>query len=83
MNVTDDIKTVLAQVLKLGDRIQSFDKRTGLFGSIPELDSLAVVTVIIALEERFGIVIEDEEVTADIFETIGSLSTFIEGKLAT
>ena len=83
MNVTEDIKTVLAQVLKLGDRIQSFDKRTGLFGSIPELDSLAVVTVIIALEERFGIVIEDEEVTADIFETIGSLSTFIEGKLAT
>ena len=60
---------------------KKFDATTGLFGNIPEFDSMAVVTVVTALEERFGIVVEDDEITADIFETVGSLSRFVEGKL--
>lgn len=81
MNTIEDVKTVLGRALQLGDKAKNFDAATGLFGNIPEFDSMAVVTVVTALEERFGIVVEDDEITADIFETVGSLSRFVEGKL--
>jgi acyl carrier protein len=81
VNTIEDVKTVLGRALQLGDKAKKFDAATALFGNIPEFDSMAVVTVVTALEERFGIVVEDDEITADIFETVGSLSRFVEGKL--
>ena len=68
--------------LELGDRVEEFDADTPLFESLVELDSMAIVTVMLGLEERFDIVIDDDEVSAETFETLGSLSGFIEGKLA-
>lgn len=81
LNVIDDVKAVLGRSLQLGDKVKQFEASTGLFGSIPEFDSMAVVTVVTALEERFGIVIEDNEITAEVFDTVGSLSRFVEAKL--
>ncbi|HTZ81324.1 MAG TPA: phosphopantetheine-binding protein [Stellaceae bacterium] len=80
--VIDDVKRVLGRTLQLGDRTKSLEAGTGLFGAIPEFDSMAVVQVITGLEEQFGITIEDDEITAEIFETVGSLSRFVEQKLA-
>lgn len=80
MTVLEDVKALLGQTLQLGDKTKRFDRATGLFGSIPEFDSMAVVTVVTAIEDRFGITIEDDEITAEIFETVGSLTRFIEGK---
>jgi len=80
--VIDEVKAVIGQTLQLGDKAKRFDAATGLFGSIAEFDSMAVVTVVTALEERFGITIGDEEISADIFQTIGSLTQFVEQKLA-
>lgn len=82
MTVVDDVKRVLGEALQLGDRVNSLDESTGLFGSIPEFDSMAVVTVVTALEERFDIEVDDEEITAETFETLGSLTRFVETKLA-
>lgn len=56
------------------------DKNTPLLGNFPELDSMAVVNVLTELEEEFDIAVEDDEVSADIFETVGSLVSFIELK---
>ena len=81
MNVAEEVKLVLGQALRLGDRAQQFDSRTALFGSMPELDSMAVVTVVTALEDRFGITIDDDEITAEVFETVGSLAQFVGAKL--
>jgi acyl carrier protein len=81
LSVIDTVKAVLGQTLQIGEKVDRFDAATGLFGSIAEFDSMAVVSVIAALEEKFGIVIEDDEINADIFETVGSLSQFIEMKL--
>jgi acyl carrier protein len=75
-----DIVSVLAEVLQLGDRAASLDRNTPLLGSIPEFDSMAVVTVLTTIEEQYGLVIDDDEVTADIFETVGSLTDFIADK---
>ena len=81
MTTIDDIKALLGRTLQLGDKAAKLDAATGLFGNIPEFDSMAVVTVVAALEERFGIVIDDDEISADVFETVGSLSRFVEAKL--
>ena len=42
---------------------------------------MAVVTVITALEESFGIEFEDDEITGATFATVGSLSELIDEKL--
>jgi acyl carrier protein len=81
MNVAEDIKTMLADVLSLGARKSQLNESTPLLGSIPELDSMAVVNVITAMEDRFGISVSDDEISADTFATLGSLVGFVEGKL--
>jgi acyl carrier protein len=81
MNVAEDIKTMLADVLSLGARKSQLTDSTALLGSIPELDSMAVVNIITAMEERFGISVDDDEISADTFATLGSLVGFVEGKL--
>jgi len=82
MATIEEIKMVLRDTLQLGDRASTFDASTPLFGSLPELDSMAVVALITAIEERFDLIVEDDEITAEVFETVGSLSDFVERKLA-
>ncbi len=82
MATLDEVKTVLRDTLQLGDRASNFDASTPLFGSLPELDSMAVVTLIAALEERFDLTVEDDEITGELFETVGSLTEFVDLKLA-
>ncbi len=78
----DDVRKVLGATLQLGSRVESMHASTALLGGVPELDSMAVVSLITALEDRFDITIEDDEIGADIFESLGSLASFIERKLA-
>jgi acyl carrier protein len=78
----NDIKTILIDVLSLGDAGQSLNADSALLGSIPELDSMAVVNLMTALEEHFGITIDDDEISASTFETLGSLDAFVQQKLA-
>lgn len=81
MRTTDHVIALLVEVLQLGDRGKGLDELTPLLGALPELDSMAVATVIAALEERFGIIVEDEELSAEIFATVGSLAAFVDQKL--
>ena len=73
---------MLDDVLSLRGRASAFTRETHLLGAIPELDSMAVVTLITTLEERFGIVVEDDEIDGATFGTVGSLADFVAGKLA-
>jgi acyl carrier protein len=82
LSVLETVKAVLDQTLQLGDRAKLLDAQTGLFGTIPEFDSMAVITVVTAIEEQFGIVLDDDEISAEVFETVGSLSSFIEKKIS-
>ena len=82
MDVQAEVLKVLDEVLSLRGRSAQFSAGTPLLGSIPELDSMAVVGVITTLEERFGIVVEDDELDGSTFATVGSLSDFIRGKIA-
>jgi acyl carrier protein len=80
MSVLDDIKMLLDRSLGLNGKSASFTESTPLLGNIPELDSMAVVTLMTSIEEHFGIIIEDDEVDAETFETLGSLVAFVQQK---
>ena len=82
MAVIDDVKQVLGETLQLGARVDGFSEETALFGAVAEFDSMAVVTVVTALEERFGIYVEDDEIEAEVFATVGSLADFVNQKLS-
>ena len=75
------VRAVLADVLGLApDRVAAFDDTTPLFGALPELDSMAVASVLTELEDRLGILIEDDEVDGEMLETFGALVTFAASK---
>jgi len=78
---TEAVKGVLVETLGLEDQAYRIDATTQLFGSLPELDSMAVLELLLALEQRFVIEIEGDDVTAEVFESLGSLTAFIDGKL--
>jgi acyl carrier protein len=82
-NVLDGLRNVLRDVLSLSDEaVSTFDVDTELFGALPELDSMAVATVLTEIEDRFGIIVDDDDVDGDTFETLGALASFVESKLA-
>ena len=82
MTTTEDaLRSVLIETLELSQTPDQLTADTELFGTLPELDSFGVVALIAALEERFDITIEDDEFGADLFETVGTLTSFVDGKL--
>lgn len=81
MDLINIIIRLLTQVLQLGRRTEAYTADSPLLGAIPELDSMAVVNIITALEDHFGFVIEDDEINADTFATLGTLVKFVEQKL--
>lgn len=75
------LRRILADVLGLSrDRVADFGPETGLFGHLPELDSMAVAGLLTEMEDRLDIVIEDDEVDGELLETYGSLLAFAEAK---
>ena len=81
MATIDIVRSVLGQVLQLDHRQDALVEQSPLLGSIPELDSMAVVSLIAALEEQLDIMIDDDEIDAATFATLGSLTAFCEQKL--
>lgn len=77
----EEVREVLRSALKLGDRADRLTASSGLLGAIPEFDSMAVVTVVEMLEDEFGISVADDEISAEVFETMGSLTRFVERKV--
>ena len=80
MTVEQQVRGVLRDVLSLGPRADRLRPDTALLGSVPELDSMAVVNVIAALEDRFGITVDDDEISGDTFATLQSLVDFVAAK---
>jgi acyl carrier protein len=80
MPTTETVCDILRSTLGLGRMRLSAD--TPLLGSLSELDSMAVVNVLLALEEHFGIAVHDDEINARHFATVGTLAGFVDAKLA-
>lgn len=76
------IKSILRDTLNLGDRADKFNADTPLLGGIAEFDSMAVVSVVTMIEDEFGIAIDDDDLSADVFATVGTLAAFVAQKAA-
>lgn len=74
------VRRVLIETLELTQQPADLQRDTPLFGALPELDSFGVVQLVAELEERFDITIDDDEFGADLFETVGSLTDFVDAK---
>src|SRR6476620_2926819 len=77
-DTVDRLKVVLVKTLGIQERAHTLEPSTELFGSMPELDSMAVVALVVNLEREFDFEIDDEDFTGDVFETIGTLAEFVE-----
>ncbi len=80
MTITQAVLRVLDESLNLQGRSAGFTRQTALLGALPELDSMAVVGLITALEEQFGLVIDDDEINGALFANVGALVDFVSQK---
>lgn len=81
VNVEREVVSILQSVLGLNARTAKLDAGSSLLGSIPELDSMAVVSILTGLEERFGFAVNDDDVDGRTFASVSSLVSFVEAKL--
>jgi acyl carrier protein len=82
VDIKRELLSILDQTLILNGRTAAFSDATPLLGALPELDSMAVVAVLNAVEERFGFAVEDDEMSGEVFATVGSLTDFIRAKVS-
>ena len=82
MTTLEQVRAILRDALSLGSRADGLDAPSPLLGAIPEFDSMAVVAVLTMLEDQFGFTVEDDEVSADVFQTLGALVEFVDRKLS-
>jgi len=75
------VQALLDDCLGLAGRASTMGPDTPLLGAVAEFDSMAAASVLAALEERFGIAIEDDDVDGSVFESVGSLVAFVDRKL--
>lgn len=77
MDIQAEVLSMLDEVLSLGGRAMTFDAATPLLGAVPELDSMAVATLVTTIEERFGFPVLDDDISGETFATVGSLTAFV------
>ena len=81
MEPLDMAREILRSNLQLGARADGMDRNTALMGSLPEFNSLTVVGLIADIEEQTGNAVDDDEISAEIFETVGTFADFIASKM--
>jgi acyl carrier protein len=81
MATFEQVRQIVGDALQLGDRTAKLEPETALLGNIPEFDSMAVVSVITALEDQLGIFVEDDDITGETFETLANLTAFVQSKI--
>jgi len=81
MTIENKLLRILDEVLSLNGRGLEFGRDTPLLGALPELDSMAVVSLIGSLEEQLGLIIDDDEIDGATFASVGTLTDFVTAKL--
>jgi acyl carrier protein len=81
MDIQSDVIAILQSNLGVPAGVILAHPGTPVLGAIPEMDSMSVIGILASLEERYGIMVDDDEISADVFATVGSLTMFVESKL--
>lgn len=82
MNIDQEMLTVLDRALGLQGRALKFTAQTRLLGGLPELDSLALTSLIAEIEARFGLIVADDEIDGSVFASVGTLTDFVHKRLS-
>jgi acyl carrier protein len=83
IEIEDKTRTLLSDILGLAaEPVAAMKDDTELFGALPELDSMAVAGLLTEMEDRFDIIVDDEDVDGELFATFGNLVRFIKSKVA-
>jgi acyl carrier protein len=82
MDARKELLSLLNETLNLEGRASGFQNDTPLLGALPEMDSMGVVAILTALEDKFGMAIDDDEIDGSVFQTFGTLLNFVTGKIA-
>ena len=82
MDLKKELLALLDETLNLEGRSASFDEQTPLLGALPEMDSMGVVSLLTAFEDRLGFAVDDDEIDGSVFQTFGSLLAFVHQKLS-
>jgi acyl carrier protein len=80
-NVSAIIKQLLIDTLSLSTSVEQMEDDLLLLGNIPEFDSMAIVSIITALEEEFAFVADDDDLSAEVFESVASIVQFVEERI--
>ncbi|WP_444995814.1 acyl carrier protein [Aliikangiella sp. IMCC44359] len=81
LDISIKIKQLLIDTLSLDIREEELSDDTLLLGNLPEFDSMAIVSILTALEEDFDFIVEDDDLSADAFESINSLVDFVQERI--
>ncbi len=81
MDIQSDVIAILHSSLGVPPGAITAHPDTRVLGAIPEMDSMSVVGILASLEELYGITVDDDEINADVFATVGSLTAFVESKV--
>lgn len=81
MDIKHELLQLLDETLNLEGRTAQFTEETALLGAVPEVDSIGVVAVLTAFEDRFGFSVDDDEIDGAVFQTFGTLLEFVKRKL--
>lgn len=79
MNALETTRSIVRSCLQLDEK-EELTEETYLIGNFPEFNSLTITTIVAEIEDRLGVDIEDDELSAEIFETVGSLADFVRSK---
>ncbi|MRX28064.1 acyl carrier protein [Kangiella sp. HZ709] len=72
----DKLIEILSETLSID--AEEFSSDTLLLGNFPEFDSMAIVSILMELEEQFSISVAEDELTGDAFESVSTLLEFID-----
>lgn len=72
---------ILDDTLGLKGRAHFFEPDTPLLGALPELDSMAVAGILTAIEDTFGLAIDDGDIDGSDFATVGALVQWVSARL--
>ncbi len=78
----EQIRTIVTTVLGINENDVELNENSALLGAIPEFDSMAVVSILTTIEDQYDVFVEDDEISAETFETLGTLHQFVIEKLA-
>lgn len=73
--------TATLQELELVANDVDIDAQTGLLGEGIGLDSVEVLQLVSAIEDGFGLTLEDEELLPEHFRSVGALAGFIAARI--